>query len=129
MSMNVAGTPSCMAPEQVLDIAAIDARTDVWGVGATLFRAISGAWPREFPEPCPSLAAAMRLRARPLESLAPHVPRALSFAIDVALSLDPSARWASARSLEQQLLSPDTRTSGRRGSGPAFSAAEERVQA
>jgi len=104
VSVHVAGTPVCMAPEQVLDPVNVGPRTDVWGAATTLFRAISGAWPREFPDSCGSLSEAMQLSVRPIESLISPIPRELSLALDVALRLEPAERWASALALRAQLL-------------------------
>ncbi len=103
LSLNVAGTPTCMAKEQLLNPDGVSARTDVWGAGACLFHALSGAWPREVSEPCRSIDEAVRIPARPIESLKPELPAALVRAVNVALADDPALRWASAWEFEQQL--------------------------
>jgi serine/threonine-protein kinase len=96
LSVHVAGTPACMAPEQVFEPGKIDARTDLWSLGATLFWAITGQWPRALPEPIGSLLDAARMPARPIESLAPDLPADVRRAIDRALQAAPSERWQSA---------------------------------
>lgn len=96
LSVHVAGTPACMAPEQVFEPAKVDARSDLWGLGATMFWAITGEWPRALPEPIGSLLDAARMPARPIGSLASDVPEEVCRAIDRALSAEPGARWQSA---------------------------------
>jgi serine/threonine-protein kinase len=114
LSVNVAGTPACMAPEQVLDPGKIDARTDLWSLGATMFRAITGEWPRLLPEPIGSLLDAARRPARPIAALLPQLPAEVRRAIDTALQDEPSERWQSAADMLRCLraASSDTHAIG-----------------
>jgi serine/threonine-protein kinase len=96
LSVHVAGTPACMAPEQVFEPGRIDARSDLWGLGATMFWAITGEWPRALPEPIGSLMDAARMPARPMGSLVQDVPEEVCLAVDRALEADPAERWQSA---------------------------------
>ena len=73
----VLGTLSYMAPEQGISGAAIDARTDIFGVGATLFHALSGVRPFDATEPGGGRT--------PLDRIAPWVHRDLAAVIERAL--------------------------------------------
>ncbi len=84
----VLGTLSYMAPEQATSGAAIDARTDIFGVGATLFHALSGVRPFDATEPGGGRT--------PLDRIAPWVHRDLAAVIERALQRSPDARWSTA---------------------------------
>jgi serine/threonine protein kinase len=84
----VLGTLSYMAPEQAVSGAAIDARTDIYGVGATLFHALSGVRPFDATEPGGGRTA--------LDRIAPWVHRDLAAVIERALQRSPDARWSTA---------------------------------
>jgi serine/threonine protein kinase len=104
LSLHVAGTPACMAPEQLLDPKAVDGRADLWAVGATIYRGVTGKWPRELPEPCASLLDAVNAPVRPIESLAPTLPWEIVRVVNRALERDPESRWQSAGAMRQALL-------------------------
>lgn len=104
MSVRIAGTPTCMAPEQVLDPASIDGRADLWALGATMFWAITSQWPRVLPEPLGSLADAAEIPPRRIDSLEPGIPASLAQAINVALELNPESRWSTAQVMRERLL-------------------------
>jgi hypothetical protein len=110
VSGRFAGTPACMAPEQVLSPKAVDGRADLWAVGAAMFRALTGEWPRQLPEPCTSLLDVARLPVRSLQTLAPGLPAELVLAVDKALAVEPERRWPTARAMQECLL----RVSGHR---------------
>ena len=82
----IIGTLSYMAPEQMVSGAAIDGRTDIFGVGATLFHALSGVRPFDATEP--------GVGRTPLDRIAPWVSRELAAVIERALQRSPDARWS-----------------------------------
>lgn len=98
------GTPGYMAPEQ-LDARQVDARADLYGVAAVIYRAISGRKPYE----APSVEAFIRaVNAGPPPSLgavAPGVMPGLVQVLDRALARDRDARPANARVFRDALSS------------------------
>ena len=96
------GTPEFMSPEQALGRRdAVDARSDVWGLGATLFTSITGKYVHEAETLHEQLVASATQRARAIRSLAPHVTPAVARVIDRALELEMQDRWPSAREMQQ----------------------------
>jgi hypothetical protein len=100
----VLGTPAYMAPEQARgDSAAVDVRADVWGLGATLYDALTG----QAPFGSGSLAQVM---ARVLDSDVvsplvhrPELPEALARICLKALERDPGRRYTSVAELRSDL--------------------------
>ena len=91
------GTPAFMAPEQALGMASeVDARTDLWALGATLFTMLSGSLVHEGGSARQVLIRAATQPARSLSSVAPDVPTAVSEWVSKALLFDKQARWESA---------------------------------
>jgi serine/threonine protein kinase len=86
---DVLGTPRFQAPEQAGG-RAVDPRADLFALGATLFAALTGS------PPDPS--------GPPLSSLRPGLPPALVDLILRALAPDPSARPASARAMQAEVV-------------------------
>ncbi|AKV04385.1 Serine/threonine protein kinase [Labilithrix luteola] len=102
----VPGTPSFMAPEQALGIARdIDARTDLWAVGASMFSLLSGALVHEAETTEQMLVFAASRPARALRVVAPDAPSELAAIVDRALSFERDARWASADEMRGALES------------------------
>jgi serine/threonine protein kinase len=93
------GTLDYMAPEQAERGGAVDYRADLYSLGATLFRLLTGRAPLAA---APNLTPLEKLRLlathRPpkLRSLRPDAPEALSEIVDAMLSREPSQRPASA---------------------------------
>jgi predicted Ser/Thr protein kinase len=98
----VTGTPEFMSPEQALG-GHIDARSDLYGLGATAFYACSGRVPFSGSTPTEVLAKQVTEPAPPLASLGLPVPRKLALLVDRCLAKAPAERPASAEALAEQL--------------------------
>jgi serine/threonine-protein kinase len=84
------GTPSVMAPEQLIG-GPVDARTDVYGLGALAFHMLAGAPPFGAHEP-DVLRALHRHGGRPRLAGRVDVPAAVDEAIGAALAVQPGDR-------------------------------------
>lgn len=97
----VLGTPAYMAPEQAAGGAA-DARTDVYGLGATLYRLVAGRAPYEVATLQAFLSdIASRDPAPPSRFAA--IPPPLETVVLKAMDRDPARRYASAAALADDL--------------------------
>ncbi|MBL8683746.1 MAG: protein kinase [Myxococcales bacterium] len=99
----VLGTPGFMAPEQ-LDARSVDARADVYGVGAVLFCAITGRAPYEARSIGEWLYQITQTAAPMLETVAPWVNPALALVVNRALARDRDARPPSAKTMAEALI-------------------------
>ena len=98
------GTPAYMAPEQALaDSARIDAQTDLWAVGATLFSLLTGQLVHAGENAHQILVNAATKTARGVTTVVDDVPAPIAAVIDKALAFDKSARWTSALEMRDAL--------------------------
>jgi tRNA A-37 threonylcarbamoyl transferase component Bud32 len=93
------GTPSFMAPEQVTGDAELDARVDVFAVGALLYTLLSGKMLARGRSHDESLFLAATQRAKPLAEVAPDVSDEIAAVVDRALSFERDRRFPDARSM------------------------------
>lgn len=99
----ILGSPGFMAAEQALGhVQEIDARTDLWAVGATLFVAITGRDLRTGRTPEEKLLAAMQ-PCPAAQTLAPNIPDSVAAVLDRALAFDRKSRFSSAREMQSAL--------------------------
>ncbi len=98
----IAGTPEFMSPEQALG-GQIDARSDLYGLGATAFYLFSGRLPFDGASATEILAKQVTEPPPPLASLGLAVPRRLASLVDRCLAKDPGHRPESALALAEQL--------------------------
>ncbi len=119
------GTPGYMAPEQVLGDA-VDARADVYGLGAVLFRCLSGRAPFTSPRPLGLYAKVVLEVPTPLRELRPDVPPAVETLVARLLAKEPDARPDSALALLEELAGLSAGGEGR-ASRAAVGVAEQRV--
>ncbi len=107
----VIGTASYMPPEQARGKRdAVDARSDLWAVGATMFRALSGRYVHEGGTPGERLIAAMSQHAPPLSSVAPHVSPVVAAVVDRSLQFQKHDRFASALEMQAAVRAAFQRT-------------------
>lgn len=87
----IQGTPDYMAPEQLIKWP-LDARTDVYNFGASLYWALTGeAPPTVIPHQERSLSKGQKV-AMPAHVLNPRVPQQLSRMVSDCIQIEPSAR-------------------------------------
>ncbi len=98
------GTPAFMPPEQALGRTnEIDARTDVWSVGATLFTLASGQHVHDARTGEEMLIYTATRAPRSLAEVKPDAPPPIVAVIDKALSFNAADRWPSARAMQHAL--------------------------
>ena len=98
----LAGTPEFMSPEQALG-GAIDARSDIYALGATAFYALSARLPFTGETATEILAKHVTEAAPSLAGLGLAVPRKLALLVDRCLAKEPEHRPATADLLAEQL--------------------------
>ena len=91
MTGQFVGSPA-YAPPEALVRGQCDSEGDVYGLGATLYQAAAGRWPRIDDAPSGMLIPPVP----PLATIAPRVPNELAEAIDRAIAVDPGARPSAA---------------------------------
>jgi tetratricopeptide (TPR) repeat protein len=100
----VKGTPAYMSPEQARgDVRHIDRRSDVYGLGATLYDLLSGKPPFEDETVVNLLLKVVDATPRPLRTIDPTIPAALELIVATCLHKEPSQRYASALALAEDL--------------------------
>ena len=104
MSGTVVGTPAFMAPEQAAAKSdEIDAQSDVWSVGATMFTLLAGRTVHEGTNLQQLVVRAAVDPAVKLRTVSPDIPENLADVVDRALAFDKARRWPSARAMRVAL--------------------------
>jgi uncharacterized protein (TIGR03067 family) len=88
----VVGTPDYIAPEQIADPHAADARADIYGLGCTLYHLLAGRPPMPDGSVMEKLSAQ---RTRPMDPI-PGLPAALATVLAKMTAKDPKNRYQSA---------------------------------
>lgn len=101
----VMGTPAFMAPEQALGRwDDVDARTDLWAVGATMFTLLTGRSVHEAETPGEMLVKAASHEARSLARVMPDAPVSLVRVVDRALAYRTDRRFADAAAFRSEVI-------------------------
>ena len=98
----VSGTPEFMSPEQALG-KPLDARSDLYGLGATAFYAFSGRFPFEGKSVTEILAKQVTTQAPQLAAMGLPLPRKVASLVDRCLAKEPEHRPETAQALAEHL--------------------------
>ncbi len=91
------GTPAFMPPEQARGRwEEVDAQSDIWALGATMFTALTGHFVHEAATVNEQLLDAMTKPARSIREVLPALPQAAANVIQRALAFDKGERFLSA---------------------------------
>jgi eukaryotic-like serine/threonine-protein kinase len=99
---SVFGTPGFMAPEQAAGDD-LDARSDVFALGATLYQLLAGKPPVGGSSATEVIATTLTKRVVPVTKVAPTAPPELATIIDKALAYEAEARYADAGALAEDV--------------------------
>lgn len=100
---SVLGSPEYMSPEQLLSSSDVDARADVWSMGATLHELLSASNAFAGDTLAEIVTAIMRDAPRPLREVRPDLSPALEAVVLRCLEKDPELRFSSMEELAQAL--------------------------
>jgi tetratricopeptide (TPR) repeat protein len=98
----VLGTPGYMSPEQARG-QPVDARADVYSLGAILYQLLAGAPPYPESQPRVTLLALHSGPPRPVADVAPDAAPELASIVERAMAREPAARFGSAKELADEL--------------------------
>jgi serine/threonine-protein kinase len=102
-SRDVAGTPTHMAPEQLVGQSA-DARADLWSSGVILYELLTGQNPFAADTSTAVLYKVLQLNPDPPTSMQPSLPASIDAVVAKALAKPPEERFQTAREFHGALL-------------------------
>lgn len=98
------GTPAFMSPEQAFGRAReIDARSDLWGAGATLFQLLTAKHVHEAENAAEMLVYAATKPAPSIATVDPSLPACVVSLVDRALAFEKADRWPGAREMQEAI--------------------------
>jgi serine/threonine protein kinase len=98
----VMGTTTYMSPEQARGLP-VDARTDIWSLGVTLYEMLSSRVPFAGATNSDVLASILEREPKSLTSFSTEVPEALEWIVNKALTKDRDDRYQTTRELLNDL--------------------------
>jgi serine/threonine-protein kinase len=119
----ILGSPRYLAPEQILG-GRVDARTDVYAAGITLFEMIAGRPPFDAEQPIEVMKEHLAEAPHKLRDFADVSPE-LGHAVERAIAVAPARRWPSARAFAAVLDRAAARELARAKERPAADAEAE----
>jgi serine/threonine-protein kinase len=102
-SLLIMGSPGWMSPEQMRSTRDVDARADIWALGAVLYRALTGTVPYQAETIAQLYASLHADKPVPPSKIKPGLPEALDAVILQALAAEPDARYRNVSQLADAL--------------------------
>jgi serine/threonine-protein kinase len=99
----ILGSPPYMSPEQALGRPNLDARTDIYSVGALAYYLLTGQPPFVRDNPVEMLVAHAHEKPAPVQELRPGLPDDLQAVVMQCLEKEPQRRFATAEELDLAL--------------------------
>ena len=96
------GTPFYMSPEQLAS-QKLDARSDIFSLGATLYRLLTGVLPFSGNSMSKLIQTIVNEPQQNIQELNPNLPNNLANAVEIALAKEPEQRFSSALEFSRQL--------------------------
>jgi len=112
------GTPQYMSPEQAMGERAIDARTDIYALGAVTYEMLAGDPPFTGSSVQAIVARVLSERPTPLHTLRDTIPPGVEQAVLTALAKLPADRFATAEEFSRALSPERFSTVGRSAVAP-----------
>jgi serine/threonine-protein kinase len=120
------GTPQYMSPEQATGDRAIDARTDIYSLGAVTYEMLVGEAPHVGSTSQAVIARVLSEKPRSIRASRASVPIHVDATVEKALEKLPADRWATAREFAEALSGarpvPVAATDSARAAAPAMQA-------
>lgn len=96
---SILGTPHYMAPEQARDFRSADHRSDLYSLGVTLYKMLSGRVPYNGSSPIEVMMKAVEGRPTPIGQLRSDLPAEVEALVARMMHVDPARRFADADAL------------------------------
>ena len=106
------GSPYYMSPEQMKGMRELDARADVWSVGATMHRLLTGRYPFVAASVAEIAIEILTKPPPPLRQVVPNAPVAFEQLLQRCMSRDPGHRYQSVAELAVALAPLGSAESG-----------------
>jgi serine/threonine-protein kinase len=98
------GTPHYLSPEQAIDSAAVDERTDQYALGVIAYTCLTGRTPHQGADRAAVFESVIRGGIAAPSALRSDIPRKIDSAVLRATSRDPARRYPSVESFGQEFM-------------------------
>lgn len=95
------GTYDYMPREQLIDFKTTKPVSDVWSLGATFYRVLTGVSPRECAEGRDAMEVVLGEKAVPVRQRDPSIPPAVAAILDKSLAMAPKDRFQNASDMRR----------------------------
>ncbi len=92
----ILGTPFYMAPEQAKDFSRVDQRSDIYSLGVTLYKALTGKVPFDGRTPIEAMIKAIEGKRLGMRELRPEIPIEVEAMVDRMMHRLPEERYQEA---------------------------------